>query len=622
MSSRSKPYTTNQVSWKSILEKHLTIPMNQREYSWEQKQISKFLDDIFELYKENKYVLKLGSIINLKQGDVNNIYDGQQRILTTILILIVIGSLVPKKLKEKITQLLAVDTEIDTLTEQQEKIKETFNVTIIPTIYCINPFDMEALIKIYNNNIKSHLEFVSNIKDFVSVDNNENKDEEDDKEEDNKEEEKYICKQCNTKIMSKHKFIEHLTNKHSDIYTKPTSNTKLYAAYIFIYNYFIKKNYNERQIIDLYKFILFDIDIQYYDCTDPEYVSKIFDWENNRGKSVETLDIIKNPILVNIEDSKKVEVYKKWEELKHKGNNIYQKNYGQKIFDIAISLYNKVIVRTINHAELYKPIIDCKDKDTCYKEINKFFKIVEKLFEIMDKITNDKYGRLINNTYSFRLNWEAYMWCLLPIFYIVNTIDKDLIKLLTTWYCRNLQFKTRTFNNLCYSNEFIRITNEVIKNSKYDYYKEINECLVKNKDRKITGESYIQELQTMNLTSTNAKYLLLFLETCINTDIHKVSLEHTLEHVYCQKDKTKLLDPLLINNIGNLTLLEGKNSANGHLGNNSLGCKAYTKKKLSYEKSSYMISRNIAKEYETFEEKDIVLRSQSIITELNKYTNY
>jgi hypothetical protein len=622
MSSRSKPYTTNQVSWKSILEKHLTIPMNQREYSWEQKQISKFLDDIFELYEENKYVLKLGSIINLKQGNVNNIYDGQQRILTTILILIVIGSLVPTKLKEKITQLLAVDTEIDTLTEQQEKIKEKFNVTIIPTIYCINPFDMEALIKIYNNNIKSHLEFVSNIKDFVLVDNNENKDEEDDKEEDNKEEEKYICKHCNTKIMSKNKFIEHLTNKHSDIYTKPTSNTKLYAAYIFIYNYFIKKNYNERQIIELYRFILFDIDIQYYDCTDPEYVSKIFDWENNRGKSVETLDIIKNPILVNIEDSKKVEVYEKWEKLKHKGNNIYKKDYGQKIFDIAISLYNNVIVRTIKHEELYKPIIDCKDKDTCYKEVNKFFKIVEKLFLIMDKITNDKYGRLINNTSRFRLNWEAYMWCLLPIFYIVNTIDKDLIKLLTTWYCRNLQFKTLTFNSLCYSNDFIKITNEVIKNSKFDYYKEINACLVKNKDRKITDESYKQELQTINLNSTNATHLLLFLETCINTDIHTVSLEYTLEHIYCQKDKTMLKDQSLINNIGNLTLLEGKNSANGHKGNNSLGSKAYTKKKLSYEKSSYMISRNTAKEYETFEEKDIVLRSQSIITELNKYTNY
>jgi hypothetical protein len=610
------------MSWKSILEKHLTIPMNQREYSWEQKQIIKFLDDIFILYEENKYILKMGSIINFKHDNVNNIYDGQQRILTTILILIVIGSLVPTKLKEKITHLLAVDTEIDTLTEQQEKIKETFNVTIIPTICCINPFDMEALIKIYNNNIKSHLEFVSNIKDFVSVDNNENKDEEDDKEEDNKEEEKYICKCCNTKIMSKNKFIEHLTNKHSDIYTKPTSNTKLYAAYIFIYNYFIKKNYNERQIIELYRFILFDIDIQYYDCTDPEYVSKIFDWENNRGKSVETLDIIKNPILVNIEDSKKVEVYEKWENLKRKENNVYKKDYGQKIFDIAISLYNNVIVRTIKHEELYKPIIDCKDKDTCYKEVNKFFKIVEKLFEIMDKITNDKYGRLINNTHRFRLNWEAYMWCLLPIFYIVNTIDKDLIKLLTTWYCRNIQFKTRTFNNLCYSNEFIRITNEVIKNNKYDYYKEINDCLVKNKDRKITDESYIQELQTMNLSSTNATYLLLFLETCINTDIHTVSLEHTLEHIYCQKDKTMLKDQSLINSIGNLTLLEGKNSANGHKGNNSLGCKAYTKKKLSYEKSSYMISRNTAKEYETFEEKDIVLRSQSIINELNKYTNY
>ena len=624
MAQRIKPYTTNQVSWKSILEKPLTIPMNQREYSWEQKQIIKFLDDIFKIYEEGKYYLKLGSIINLKHDNVNNIFDGQQRILTTILILIVIGSLVPK-LKVKITELLAVDTEIDTLTKQQEKFKEQFNVTIIPTIYCINPYDMEALIKIYNNNIKSHLEFVSNIKDFALVDDNENKDEEDDEEEveeDKKEEEKYICKFCNTKIMSKQKFIEHLTKKHNDIYTKPDSNTKLYSAYIFIYNYFIKKNYNEQRIIELYKFILNDIDIQYYDCTDPEYVSRIFDWENNRGKSVETLDIIKNPILVKIEDCKKVEVYEKWEKLKHKANGIYKNNYGQKIFDIAIQLYNKEINRKINNEELYKPIINSKDKDSCYKEVNKFFKIVEKLFEIMDKISNDKYGRLINNTHRFRLNWEAYMWCLLPIFYIVNNINNDLIKLLTTWYCRNLQFKTRTFNNLCYSNEFIRITNEVIKNSKYDYYKEINACLVKNKDRKITDESYIEELQIMNLGTTNATYLLLFLETCINTDIHKVSLEHTLEHIHCQKDKIKLLDQSLIGRIGNLTLLEGKNSANGHKGNNSLGSKAYTQKKLSYEKSSYMISRNIVKEYKTFEEKEIILRSQSLSIELNKYTNY
>ena len=159
--SRIKPYTTNQESWNTILQKKLRIPMNQREYSWDEEQISKFLDDIFKIYEEDKYVLKMGSIINLNYNSGNDIYDGQQRILTTILILNVIGCLSPK-LKDKINQLLTVDTEIDTLTCEQEQIKEKCNVNIIPKIYCINPFDMEGLVNIFNNKIKSWTDYLSN----------------------------------------------------------------------------------------------------------------------------------------------------------------------------------------------------------------------------------------------------------------------------------------------------------------------------------------------------------------------------------------------------------------------------------------------------------------------------
>ena len=89
---------------------------------------------------------------------------------------------------------------------------------------------------------------------------------------------------------------------------------------------------------------------------------------------------------------------------------------------------------------------------------------------------------------------------------------------MTKSYFRNLQFKSRNFNNLCYSSEFIKITNEVLK--------------IKN--------------------------LLLFLEKCINTNLQNISLEYTLEHIYCQKDRTKLSNQSLIDNIGNLTLFEGK----------------------------------------------------------------
>jgi len=598
--SRNKPYTTNQESWNNILQKKLRIPMNQREYSWEEKEITKFLYDIFKIFEEGKYVEKMGSIINLNYNGGNDIYDGQQRILTTILILNVIGCLSPK-LKDKINQLLTVDTEIDNLTKEQEQIKEKCNVNIIPKIYCINPFDMTGLVNIFNNKIISWVEYVNNIDDFDLLD----------------EDEEYCCKVCTTKISRKSDFIRHIKNAHD--YLGHDKSTKLYNAFIEIYNYFVLKKCNEQKLINLYKFILNDIDVQYYDCNDPDYVSRIFDWENNRGKAVETLDIIKNPILVKIPDDKKVEIYEKWEKLKHKENAIYKNNYGQKIFDVAIQLYNNEIKRTINNEELFKPIIDSKDT---YKEIHIFFKIVENLFEIMDKISNDKFGRIINNTSRICLNWEAYMWCLLPIFYKINNINTELIELFTKWYFRNLQCKTRNFNNLCYSNEFIKITNELLKDICYNYYKEITDCLKKNKDITINDENYLRELSIMNFKSTNATHLLLFLETCVNTDLHTVPLEYTLEHIYCQKEKATLVNQSLMDNIGNLTLLEGKNSHNGHKGNSSIGCKSYGNKKKSYAESSSKITRNIAEKYETFEEKNIIERSKFIIHELKKYTNY
>ena len=599
MSRRIKPYTTNQESWNSILQKNLRIPMNQREYEWGESEIKKFMDDIFKIFEEDKYVEKMGSIINLKYNKENNIYDGQQRILTTILILKVIGSL-SGKLNSKIQQLLTVDTDLDNLTQEQEKLKIECNVNIIPKIYCINPYDMKGLVNIFNDKIKSWTSYLKNLDDIDSF-NNLNE---------------YISKK-GTKLSTQRDFERHIAKNYD--YEVPDQSTKLYTAFVEIYNYFAIKKYDELKLIELYKFILHDIDIQYYDCNDPEYVSRIFDWENNRGKIVQTLDIIKNPILVKIPDGKKMEVYNKWEDLKHIENKVYKNNYGQKIFDIAIQIYNNEVNRKINHEVLFKPIIDNEDT---YTEICKFFTIVEKLFEIMGEISNNKYGRLLNNSSRVCLNWEAYMWCLIPIFYKKKCIDSELIKLMTKWYFRNLQFKARTFNNLCYSNDFIRITNEFLKNENFDYYKDIKECLTKNKCETISNENYFREMKNMTFKSTNATHLLLFLETCINTDICSVPLGLTLEHIICQKDKPTFSNQSLMDNIGNLSLIEGKNSESGHKGNSSLGSKKYDKKKDSYKTSSSMITRKIVDSYKTFTEDTITKRNEEIIDLLNKYTDY
>ena len=142
--SRLKPYTTNQVSWNIILNLFLRIPMNQREFEWKHEEIHRFLDDLFQIFEEKKYCLKMGSIINLNYNKTNDIYDGQQRTLTTILILNVIGCLGPEKLRQKIRDLLTIDTDIDELTPEQQNIKKKYDVSIIPKIYCVNPYDMEG----------------------------------------------------------------------------------------------------------------------------------------------------------------------------------------------------------------------------------------------------------------------------------------------------------------------------------------------------------------------------------------------------------------------------------------------------------------------------------------------
>ena len=77
-----------------------------------------------------------------------------------------------------------------------------------------------------------------------------------------------------------------------------------------------------------------------------------------------------------------------------------------------------------------------------------------------------------------------------------------------------------------------------------------------------------------------------------------------------------------MDNIGNLTLIEGKNSDNGHKGNSSLGSKTYDKKVISYKGSSSMITRDIVDNYKTFTEKTIIERNNKIRELLNTHTNY
>ena len=81
-------------------ERFISIPRYQREYSWEKSNIETFLSDIHDDYY-------LGNIILYKEKKFTEIIDGQQRLITTFLILISLKNLSDNiELKEKIDKLI------------------------------------------------------------------------------------------------------------------------------------------------------------------------------------------------------------------------------------------------------------------------------------------------------------------------------------------------------------------------------------------------------------------------------------------------------------------------------------------------------------------------------------
>lgn len=72
---------------KDFLSLNLRIPMYQRPYEWDERNVVELLDDICEAAQRKEKKYRIGSIILHVEDGVYNIVDGQQRTLTLLLVL-------------------------------------------------------------------------------------------------------------------------------------------------------------------------------------------------------------------------------------------------------------------------------------------------------------------------------------------------------------------------------------------------------------------------------------------------------------------------------------------------------------------------------------------------------
>ncbi|MBP8994719.1 MAG: DUF262 domain-containing protein [Bacteroidales bacterium] len=93
------------------------IPQYQRPYKWEDEQVEKLWDDIYDAFENNEDNYFLGSIITAKPRDNEksayvDVVDGQQRLTTLMILFCVIRDLYPEINKDKSTDnFFAVDLE-------------------------------------------------------------------------------------------------------------------------------------------------------------------------------------------------------------------------------------------------------------------------------------------------------------------------------------------------------------------------------------------------------------------------------------------------------------------------------------------------------------------------------
>lgn len=519
------------------------IPRYQRPYKWDDEQIDKLWDDIYEAYQNNDKNYFLGSIILANSNDDSSTYwdvvDGQQRLTTLIILFRVVIVLFPDINKIEVNKnLAAVD-------------KGVLESSIFYN-------QKTQRIKLY-----THDQHQSDFNDFII------------KGDVSKWKRPYKY-QVHADESPKFKFINAACVLKEKLETITEDEAGRFINFLFNSVYIIRIN-----------------------CSTREFAIRMFQVLNDRGLDLTPADLIKSYLMERLETK-----YKENKEIAKKKEDVFITDWRaleQIIKDLDIDINEMLVVYEYYllgenpKKSLYDELVtQFKDKDP--NEVINDFKNFTELYK------NEIHNAVQNSIYGFwYLRWNIYWKSILLAALHQNYTDYEKLKksLLRFYYLYWIAGKTlskikqTSFNMIKWVKEN-KSVNDIINelNKKIDDDRILKDASDNLKSINVYNTPWIKPLLLM-IEYNQADSNLPFIE--LNNDLH---IEHILPHEYQKFNEwTSIINKETaiewLNRPGNLTLLCG--SKNIEASNNPFDkkIKVYSGKGLYEDKDTKITAFNI-----------------------------
>ena len=605
---------------------HITIPLNQRNFEWEEQEITVFLQDFFDSFIEDCKDYCTGMFLLLEEDSKKkhfSIWDGQQRFIVILLSLIRIINTFREQQSEDddffVSKFRSLYKAKCDMTKNEKRLLERWSY--LPRVEYLSEEqdDNDILRDIFNKKV--------HVKEDIF--------EECDGKGDGKV---FRCKSCKSIMKRKNDFVRHVATDCKCISTcdqvrytyYKKDNNKILNAYCIISKVIGSFKLDYESARNFTEHILSGISCDIEVCKDYKSAAKRFDCLNNRGKTVSRITIAKNMFISRSRESERKRIASFFDELRNTvliddDRRMHVKD--DDILEICLRIHYRDFAYS-NNKFFELTTKGCKTTEETFALFESLWSILGNVQFIINYVKDNYHYAL------YELDMGTWKSLILPLgcFYKEDTTFlRDLLDVIVSHYTRVkiVTKKHPNFEFVAILNEFFRVCDSVYNsdnNANATVLKEIKKRLYNNSVMKYeadTKQKYYEKIKNIPTFCQNKsiivnKFILSYLVHKTSTKSVKYNIsEIDLEHII---PKSKFINTdernRYCNSLGNCTLFEKSNSGSYHKGNRSVQNKDWETKKKSYETSSIIMNRQLAQSHDTFDYSVIEKRETELAFKL------